>query len=77
MKKFFKTIMIAVVIIQAITVTAFAYDEVNNMKSMQNHIYNHLENRDTDFAILYTGSRAEFEENISNCIKDAYSKMIT
>lgn len=74
MKKFFKTIMIAVVIIQAITVTAFAYDEVNNMKSMENHIYNHLENRDTDFTILYTGARSEFEENISNCIKDAYSK---
>jgi len=73
MKKFFKTIIITA-IIQAVTITAFAYDKANNMKSMGDYIYNHLENRDADFTILYTGLRSEFEEDISNCIKDAYSK---
>lgn len=74
MRKFLKTIIITFVIIQSVTLTAFAYDEANNMKSLEDYIYNHLENRDTDFTILYTGSRAEFEKNISNCIKNAYSK---
>jgi hypothetical protein len=74
MKRFFKTIIMTAIIMQAITLTVFAYDKVNNIKDMEYDIYKHLENRDTNFTLLYTGPRKEFEDNIRNCIKNAYSK---
>ena len=74
MKRFFKTMIITCTIMQIISMTAFAYDKIQNLEDMENNIYKHFENRDSNFTFLYTGTRKEFEDNIRKCIKDAYSK---
>lgn len=74
MKRFLRTVIITFIIMQPATLTVFAHDEASNIKDLENQIHYHLENRDTNFTIIYTGSRTEFENNISNCIKNAYSK---
>lgn len=74
MKRIFKTIAISFAIMQTTTLAVFAYDKVDNLKDMEYSIYKHLENRDKNFTVLYTGSRKEFEDNIRECIKDSYSK---
>ncbi|AWK51089.1 transglutaminase [Clostridium beijerinckii] len=74
MKRFFKTIIMVGIIIQIMTLTAFAYEKVQNLEDMEGSIYRHFKNRDANFTFLYTGTRKEFEDNIRKCIKDAYSK---
>lgn len=74
MKKILRTAVILFVIVQLMTITAFAYEKVQNLNDMKNSIYNHLQNRDRNFTILYTGTRKEFQDNMLNCIKEAYSK---
>ncbi|WP_297421644.1 transglutaminase-like domain-containing protein [Clostridium sp.] len=74
MKGFLKTIIILFISMQLFTVTALAYESVGRMKDMEDNIYKHLENRDNNFTILYTGARKEFEDNIRDCITNAYSK---
>ena len=74
MKRFFKTIIIAFIIMQIMTLTAFAYEKIQKLEDMEDNIYKHLENRDLNFTFLYTGTRKEFEDNIRKCIKNAYSK---
>ena len=74
MKRFFKTIIMVFIIMQIMTLTAFAYEKVQKLEDMEDSIYKHLENRDANFTFLYTGTRKEFEDNIRKCIKDAYSK---
>lgn len=74
MKRFLRTMMIVCIIMQIITMTTFAYEKVQKLEDMENSIYKHFENRDSNFTFLYTGTRKEFEDNIRKCIKDAYSK---
>lgn len=74
MKGFFKAIVIAIIIGQTTTVSAFAIEKVLNLYDMEYSIYKHLENRDNKFLILYTGTRKEFEDNILNTISNAYSR---
>lgn len=74
MKKIFKTVIIVFIIGQTTTLTTFAIEKVKNLNDMEYSIYKHLESRDNKFSILYTGERKEFEDNILNSIKNAYSK---
>lgn len=74
MKGFFKTIIITFITMQIMTLTVFAYDKVQKQEEVENNIYMHLENRDAKFTFLYTGTRKEFEENIRQWIRNAYSK---
>jgi len=74
MKRFLKTIISIFVIMQVITLTVFADEKVQNLEEVKDSIYKHLENRDSNFTFVYTGTRKEFEDNILACMKDAYSK---
>lgn len=74
MKSIIKITIISFLIVQIMTLTAFAFENVQNLGDMENSIYKHLENRDKNFTVVYTGERKEFEDNILNCIKSAYSK---
>lgn len=74
MKRFFKIIIIAIIIGQTTTLSVFAIEKVPNLHDMEYSIYKHLENRDNKFSILYTGTRKEFENNILSTISNAYSK---
>lgn len=73
MKRLFKATILAVSIMQLSTVKAFAEERVGNLKSLEINIYNHLENRDSSFSFIYTGTRKEFEDNIRNSITNSYS----
>ena len=73
MKRFFKAIILALSIMQISTLKVFAEERVGNLKDLEINIYNHLENRDSDFSFIYTGTRKEFEDNIRNSITNSYS----
>jgi len=74
MKRFFKAVITTVVSMQIFSVTAFAYEKAGKLEELEYSIYKHLENRDRNFTILYTGERIGFKDNALNCIKNAYSK---
>ena len=74
MKRFFKTIIVVFIIMQIMTLTAFAYEKVQKLEDVEENIYKHLENRDANFTFIYIGSRREFEDNIRKSITNAYSK---
>lgn len=74
MKRFFKTIIITLTMMQVMTLSVFAYDKVQKWEDIEYNIYKHLENRDANFTFLYTGTRKEFEQNIRQWIRNAYSK---
>lgn len=74
MKKIIKVAIVSFIIMQTMTLTTFAFEKVKNLDEMESSIYKHLENRDNNFTVLYTGPRKEFEEKMLNCIKDSYSK---
>lgn len=74
MKRFFKTIIITLAVMQVMTLPAFAYDKFQKWEDIEYSIYNHLRNRDANFTFIYIGTRKEFEENIRECIRNAYSK---
>ena len=59
---------------QFTTLTAFPIERIQDLQEMENSIYEHFENRDNKFSILYTGTRKEFEDNILSCINNAYSR---
>ena len=73
MKRFFKVIVMALSIMQIVTLKAFAYESTGNLKDLENNINKHLENRDSNFTFIYTGTRKEFIDNIRNSIKNSYS----
>lgn len=74
MKKIIKVIIMLFMIMQTMTLTAFAYEKVQNLNEIEYSIYKHLENRDNNFTILFSGTRKEFEDKILTCIKNAYSR---
>lgn len=74
MKRFFKTIIITLIIMQVMTITAFAEGTFSNWNDIENDMYQHFVNRDANFSFLYTGTKEEFQQNIRQAIKDAYSK---
>lgn len=74
MKMFFKTVIMVFSIMHIMTLSSYAYDNNQNWRDVENSIYKHLKNRDSNFSFIYKGSRKEFEENIRDSIKNAYSK---
>lgn len=60
-------------IMQIFTFKAFAYESVGNLKDLESNIHKHLENRESNFTFIYTGTRKEFIDNIRNSIKNSYS----
>lgn len=73
MKRFFKVIIVTLSLMQILTLKAFAYESVGNLKDLESNIHKHLEDRDSNFTFIYTGTRKEFIDNIRNSIKNAYS----
>lgn len=73
MKRFFKTTILALSLMQIFSLKAFAEESVGNLKDLETNIHNHLENRDVKFNLIYTGTRKEFQENIRKCITNSYS----
>ncbi len=73
MKRFFKVIIMVLSIMQIVTLKAFADESVGNLKDLESNIHKHLENRDSNFTFIYTGTRKEFQDNIRNSITSAYS----
>lgn len=74
MKAFLKSIIIATVMTISCTSSAFATEVISNFVDMENILYNHFENRDTNFSFLYKGTKEEFKENINKVIRQAYSR---
>ncbi|MBY7009280.1 transglutaminase domain-containing protein [Clostridium botulinum] len=75
MSKFVKgvvAIISIVTIIGLVPIKAFA--NINNLDKVEENIYSHLENRDTNIKFLYTGDKKEFEKNIAKVIEAAYKK---
>lgn len=74
MKKFLKVMGITLGILCVMKVNAFADGTFSNFNEMENDIYKHLQNRDTTFSFLYTGTKEDFKNNINKTIKNAYSE---
>lgn len=74
MKTFLKSIIIAAIMIVSCTSYAFATEVISNFTDLEDNLYNHFENRDTNFSFLYKGTKEEFKENINKVIKRAYSR---
>ena len=72
MKRFFKVIIMLLSIMQIVTLKAFADENIGNLEDLEINIHRHLENRDLNFAFIYTGTREEFQENIRNSITNSY-----
>lgn len=73
MKGFFKAIILGMSLMQIFSLKAFAEENIGNLKDLEINIHNHLENRDSYFNFIYTGTRKEFEDNIRNIIMNSYS----
>lgn len=74
MNKFFKVIIITLILMNITTLKAFADGTFSNLREMEEDIYKHLQNRDITFSYIYIGTREEFQNNINKIIKNAYSK---
>lgn len=73
MKRFFKATILVLSLMQIFSSKAFAEERVGNLKDLETNIHNHLENREVNFNVIYTGTRKEFQENIRKCITNSYS----
>ena len=74
MKIFLKSLAISVVLMYSAAFPAFATDIISNFSDMENKLYTHFENRDTNFSFIYTGKKDEFKDNINKVIRKAYSR---
>ncbi|GAA0078209.1 hypothetical protein UT300005_25870 [Clostridium sp. CTA-5] len=68
MQKIFKSLILSLVIVSSASVNVFASEQVNNAQELENSMYNHLENWDTDFVLYYNGN----DIDNSNKIKDVF-----
>ena len=77
MNRKIKTICITIAFIFFLNINAikvFGKEKYINMKQLENGIYQHLIKGDTYISFVYTGSKEEFEENISKTIQNAYKR---
>jgi len=73
MRKIYKIIITASFLIISNTRLVYA-DTFSNFSDIEQNIYQHLQNRDSEISFSYVGNRTEFKNNITQAIISAYSK---
>lgn len=77
MKKICKIVMIASLIIMNTRPAVYAStvnNSFSNLSDVEENIYEHLLNRDSQISFVYTGDKTEFKNNIDNIIRSSYEK---
>ncbi|NFI55875.1 transglutaminase domain-containing protein [Clostridium botulinum] len=74
--KLLKTIAITLISVNTIVYPIYAAEvpKFSNLNDVEENIYTHLINRDSNINFIYTGSTREFKDNIVKVIKKSYSK---
>ncbi|ACD14164.1 transglutaminase domain-containing protein [Clostridium botulinum] len=74
--KLLKTIALTLISVNTIVYPIYAAEvpKFSNLNDVEENIYTHLINRDSNINFIYTGSTREFKDNIVKTIKAAYSK---